>query len=156
MSQDTTPSSDLIGLTADVVAAFVANNTLAAADLPGLIAAAHAAFAGLGTIDDAIFEPAPVAAVSARKSLANRDRILSMIDGQPYASLKRHLRAHGLTSDEYRSRYRLPADYPMIAPGYSEMRRDMAKAIGLGRKTTATKPVKPTKPAKRPVKRPRP
>nr|WP_308462231.1 MucR family transcriptional regulator [Sphingomonas citri] len=76
-------------------------------------------------------------AVSVRKSLANRDRIISMIDGAPYASLKRHLTSHGLTPAEYRARFGLKPDYPMVAPGYSEGHRALAKQLGLGRKAVA-------------------
>ena len=74
-------------------------------------------------------------AVSVRKSLASRDHIISMIDGRPYRTLTRHLGTHGLTPAQYRERYGLKADYPMTAPAYSEQRREMAKKIGLGRKT---------------------
>jgi predicted transcriptional regulator len=73
-------------------------------------------------------------AVSVRKSLASKDHILSMIDGKPYKTLRRHLATHGLTADQYRERYNLKADYPMVAETYSESRRAMAKKIGLGRK----------------------
>lgn len=73
-------------------------------------------------------------AVSVRKSLASPDHILSMIDGKPYKSLKRHLSGHGLTPAEYRARYGLKSDYPMVAPGYSAQRREVAKRLGLGRK----------------------
>lgn len=73
-------------------------------------------------------------AVTARKSLASKDHIISMIDGKPYRTLTRHLRTNGLTPDEYRARYRLKKDYPMVAPAYSEARRAMAKSLGLGRK----------------------
>lgn len=75
-------------------------------------------------------------AVSVRKSLADPDRIISMIDGKPYRSLKRHLSRHGLTPADYRARYGLKADYPMVAPAYSAARREMAHSIGLGRKRT--------------------
>lgn len=83
------------------------------------------------------FEPA----VTVRKSLSSRDHIYSMIDGKPYKTLRRHLSTHGLTPEDYRARYNLKADYPMVAPTYSEARREMAKKIGLGRKPgeTATK-----------------
>lgn len=73
-------------------------------------------------------------AVSMRKSLASKDHLISMIDGKPYKTLRRHLAGHGLTPDEYRTRYNLKSDYPMVAESYSEARRDMAKRIGLGRK----------------------
>lgn len=78
-----------------------------------------------------------VRAVTARKSLASPDRIISMIDGKPYRTLRRHLSTHGLTPDEYRARYKLKPEYPMVAPTYSEARREMAKKIGLGRKKAA-------------------
>ena len=73
-------------------------------------------------------------AVSVRKSLASKDHIISMIDGKPYKTLRRHLATNGLTPPEYRERYGLKADYPMVAENYSESRRAMAKKIGLGRK----------------------
>jgi predicted transcriptional regulator len=78
-------------------------------------------------------------AVSARKSLASKDHIISMIDGKPYKTLKRHLSRHGLTPEEYRRRYNLRPDYPMVAENYSTARRDMAKKIGLGQKGRAAK-----------------
>ena len=72
--------------------------------------------------------------VTARKSLASKDHIISMIDGKPYKTLRRHLSTNGLSPDQYRERYGLKSDYPMVAPTYSESRRAMAKQIGLGRK----------------------
>lgn len=80
-------------------------------------------------------------AVSVRKSLASRDRIISMIDGKPYMSLVRHLKVHDLTPAQYRARYGLKADYPMVAPSYSEARRAMALKIGLGGKAAAARAV---------------
>lgn len=80
-----------------------------------------------------------VPAVSARKSLASKDHIISMIDGKPYKTLRRHLATHGMTPEEYRERYNLKPDYPMVAESYSESRRAMAKKIGLGRKPGARK-----------------
>ena len=75
-----------------------------------------------------------IPAVSVRKSLASKDYILSLIDGKPYRTLRRHLGAHGLTPGEYRRRYGLNFDYPMVAPSYRENRIDLAKKHGLGRK----------------------
>lgn len=123
----------LIALTADIAAGFVTNNRIAIGDIGGMIASVHSALAGLGQ------PPAPAApdyvpAVTLRKSLADPTRIISMIDGKSYALLKRHLTTQGLTPAEYRARYNLPADYPMTAPAYSEMRKAMAVKIGLGRK----------------------
>lgn len=83
-----------------------------------------------------------VGAVTARKSLANPDHIISMIDGKPYKTLRRHLATNGMTPAEYRERYNLKADYPMVAPTYSESRRAMAKKIGLGRKPGQTNAAK--------------
>jgi predicted transcriptional regulator len=79
-------------------------------------------------------QPEFTPAVGVRKSLASREHIISMIDGKSYRTLTRHLGTHGLTPDEYRKRYNLPASYPMTAPSYSEQRREMAMKIGLGRK----------------------
>jgi predicted transcriptional regulator len=134
--------SSLTELTVDLLAAFVSNNSVGARDLPELIASTHAALAALepGKAGEAEPEPEAVAepefppAVSIRKSLGKREQILSMIDGKPYKTLKRHLSRHGLTPAEYRVRYNLPADYPMVAPAYSEQRSAAAKRIGLGRK----------------------
>lgn len=133
-------SMKLIEPTVDIVAAYVSNNVVGKDDLPGLIAATHAALAALASSGaapqaDPVEEFPP--AVSVRKSLGKRDHILSMIDGKPYRSLRRHLSAKGLTPESYRERYHLPATYPMVAPGYSEERSAMAKKIGLGRKPAA-------------------
>lgn len=135
------PQSSLTELTVDLLAAFVSNNTVGAKDLPELIASTHKALASLETGDapepaepPAAAEPEYPPAVSIRKSLGKRDHILSMIDGRPYKTLKRHLSRHGLTPVQYRERYKLPADYPMVAPAYSEARREVAKRLGLGRK----------------------
>lgn len=133
--------TSLTELTVDLLAAFVSNNTVGAKDLPELIASTHKALAALGEGDagDAAAPPAGEEpeyppAVSIRKSLGKREHILSMIDGKPYKALKRHLSAHGLSPADYRARYKLPADYPMVAPAYSEARREVAKRLGLGRK----------------------
>ena len=123
----------LVSLTADIVAGYVGNNRVAVGDVGALITNIHASLAGL----DAAPEPARqeyVAAVTVRKSLADRTKIISMIDGKPYSMLKRHLTTQGLTPAEYRARYNLPADYPMTAPAYSEMRTALAVKNGLGRK----------------------
>ena len=133
---DVMDGTDLIALTADVVSAFVANNSVRNGELPRLISETHAALARLGRAGDSgspaeeTFKPA----VTVRKSLGSRDHILSMIDGKPYKSLKRHLSRHGLTPAEYRARYHLPKDYPMVAPAYSEARRALALKLHLGGK----------------------
>ena len=107
-------------------------------DVPAFLASMHTAVAGLGggSAQPVAEEPAQehVPAVSVRKSLASKDHIISMIDGKPYKTLRRHLATNGLTPDDYRQRYGLKPDYPMVAENYSEARRTVAKSIGLGRK----------------------
>jgi predicted transcriptional regulator len=128
---------NLTELTVDLLSAFVSNNNIRSEDLPGLISSTHAALAALDSSETPTEEEPQeewTPAVSARKSLGSREHIISMIDGKPYKTLRRHLSTHGLTPEDYRARYSLPASYPMVAPAYSEHRREMAKKIGLGRK----------------------
>ncbi|MDJ0275994.1 MucR family transcriptional regulator [Sphingomonas sp. 2R-10] len=128
-----------IELATELTIAWLGNpNTRADADaVPAFLNSMHEA---VNALAGNVAEPASeqptehVAAVSVRKSLASKDHIISMIDGKPYKTLRRHLSTHGTTPEEYRARYNLKADYPMVAQGYSEARRDMAKKIGLGRK----------------------
>lgn len=135
--------SNLVAMTIEIVASYVAHNTIPAEDVPGFIAKTHEAIAGIAKGPDAPAGEAPAGepeftpAVTVRKSLASPDHILSMIDGKPYKSLKRHLGSHGLTPAEYRVRYGLKSDYPMVAPGYSAQRREVAQRLGLGRKRQA-------------------
>lgn len=124
---------DLTALTVQLLSAYVSNNTVASGELAGLIESTRKALAADGKNEEPA-EPVHVPAVTTRKSLASRDHIVSMIDGKPYKSLKRHLSTHGLSPAEYRARYKLADDYPMVAPGYSEERREIAKRLGLGRK----------------------
>jgi len=132
-----------ISLAAEVVAAYVGNNTVAVSDLPGLIRAVHDALAGVGAPVEAPSEPvAKATTVQIRKSITP-DALISFIDGKPYKTLKRHLTTHGLTVEEYKARFGLPKDYPTTAPAYSEARSAMAKALGLGqggRKAKAAAP----------------
>ncbi len=129
-----------VELAAELTAAWLANpNTRTSADdVPAFLVSMHAAVAKLAGGADAEVEQAPAQtyepAVSARKSLASPDHIISMLDGKPYKTLRRHLSTNGLTPEEYRERFNLKADYPMVAATYSEARRAMAKSIGLGRK----------------------
>jgi predicted transcriptional regulator len=127
-------TSATIELTGDIVASYVANNQIAAGDVAALIATTYEALTGLGAIPVDAEPEAPKAAVSARKSLASPDHIISMIDGKPYRMLTRHLRTNGHTPTSYRQAFGLPNDYPMTAPSYSEKRRELAHKIGLGRK----------------------
>lgn len=136
-----TEITNTIELAAELTVAWLGNtNTRATTDdVPAFLQAMHDTLTKLETPDATTPEPENEAqnftpAVSVRKSLASPDYILSMIDGKPYRTLRRHLTGHGLTPDEYRQRYGLKADYPMVAPTYSESRRAMAKTFGLGRK----------------------
>ena len=133
-----------IALATELTVAWLTNpNTRASAyDVPGFLISTHQTIADLMTPSDPpveervpIYEPA----VSIRKSLASRDRIISLIDGKPYMSLARHLKTHNLTPEQYRERYGLKPDYPMVAPAYSEARRAMAVKIGLGGKAAAAR-----------------
>ncbi len=135
---------DLTTLTVDLLSSYVAHNNVRHEDLSSLISTTHAALTKLNTPEPSEAETKPGTeeyepAVTARKSLASRDHILSMIDGKPYKSLKRHLSTRGLTPEQYRERYKLPASYPMVAPGYSDQRREVATRLGLGRKPNTAK-----------------
>jgi predicted transcriptional regulator len=129
----TAADQNAVDLTADVVAAFVSNNSISATDLPGLIASIHAAIAGLSAPAPAPEAEKPVPAVPIKKSVTP-DYIISLEDGRQYKSLKRHLTGRGLTPADYRAKWGLPRDYPMVAANYAARRSEMAKAIGLGRK----------------------
>jgi predicted transcriptional regulator len=143
-STEATPSSknnDLIQMTAAVVTAFVANNSVVRQDIPSLIENVHKAFAAIqnGPKDIKIAEPLqprlPI------KKTITPDYLISLEDGRQYRTLKRHLRTVGLTPEQYRKKWGLPADYPMVAPSYSDRRSQLAKNMGLGvvRKRAAKK-----------------
>ncbi|MBO9725682.1 MAG: MucR family transcriptional regulator [Novosphingobium sp.] len=123
--------NDLARLTVDLLSAYFANNSVPSSELAGLIEQTRSALSGDAT-SSAGGEPVHTPAVSIEESVASRDHILSLIDGKPYKSLKRHLANNGLTPAEYRTRYGLPGDYPMVAPTYSEHRRAVAQRMGLG------------------------
>ena len=147
--QPNTPN--YIELAADLVSAFVSNNPVPAAELPTLIGAVHAALTKVanGTSAQPAEEPkAP--AVSVRKSV-QPDYILCLEDGKRFKSLKRHLRTvYDLTPDQYRAKWGLPADYPMVAPNYAAARSELAKQFGLGarRKKPEPSPAQPVAPAR--------
>jgi predicted transcriptional regulator len=132
--------TNAVELATELTIAWLSNpNTRASGeDVPAFLRTMHDAVAKLST--DSTSAPAEEAAsehtpaVSVRKSLASKEHIISLIDGKPYKTLRRHLAGHGLTPDDYRTRYGLKSDYPMVAESYSQARRDMAKKIGLGRK----------------------
>ena len=140
---DETSDLNAVELATELTIAWLGNpNTRISADeVPAFLGKMHdtvSALLGTGTTET---ESAPATeytpAVSVRKSLASKDHIISMIDGKPYKTLRRHLARHGLTPEQYRERFGLKADYPMVAETYSENRRAMAKKIGLGRKPKA-------------------
>lgn len=131
----------LITLASDIVAAHVSNNNVAVEELPALITNVYGALASLGQEAPAAEAP-PEPAVSIRASV-KPDHIVCLEDGKKLKMLKRHLATHyNLTPEQYRARWNLPADYPMVAPNYAEKRRELAKQIGLGRKPGAKRPRK--------------
>lgn len=133
MDATTDTQETLITLTADIVAAHVSNNSVAVSDLPTLIQNVHSALSGLG---GAPVEPEvkQEPAVSVRASV-KPDYIVCLEDGKKLKMLKRHLMTHyQMTPEQYRAKWNLPADYPMVAPNYAEQRRTLAKKIGLGTK----------------------
>lgn len=122
-----------ITLTSDIVAAHVSNNDVAIADLPDLITNVYTALANLGEPVE-VEEPKPQPAVAIRNSI-KPDYVVCLEDGKKLKMLKRYIRTNfNMSPEEYRARWGLPADYPMVAPNYAEKRRDLAKKIGLGRK----------------------
>ena len=124
----------LVTLTADIVSSHVSNNSVAVSDLPLLIQNVHGALTGLSPDGESANEERPEPAVAIRSSI-KPDYIVCLEDGKKLKMLKRHLMTHyQMTPDEYRARWDLPADYPMVAPNYAEKRRELAKKIGLGRK----------------------
>ena len=134
--------SELVALTADVVAAYVANNKVSVEELSGLIASVHSALAGAGQPEAPTEPEAPKASPAQIRKSITPDALVSFEDGKPYKTLKRHLTLRGLTMDQYREKWGLPADYPMVAPNYAEQRRSLAKKIGLGTKRRRTRAAK--------------
>ncbi|MFS0736661.1 MucR family transcriptional regulator [Sphingomonas sp. 1P06PA] len=165
---DEQTGSDKIELATELTIAWLnnPNNRAPADDVPAFLQKMHATLVALSEtpVAPAAAEETPdyTPAVTVRKSLASKAHIISLIDGKPYKTLRRHLSGHGLTPEQYRERYNLKADYPMVAEDYSNARREMAKSIGLGRKPGMTQakaatggPAAPKAPAKagRPAKR---
>lgn len=125
-------STGLLELTTEIVAAHVGNNTVALADLPQLIQEVYRALSTVGTAPAAVERPQP--AVPVKKSVTP-DYLVCLEDGKKLKMLKRHLKtAYNMTPEEYRERWSLPADYPMVAPNYAKHRSSLAKQIGLGTK----------------------
>lgn len=147
MSDQVDKNEAHLELTADIVSAYVSNNPVPTVELAALIASVSAALSGLVHAVE-VASPSLTPAVNPKKSVFP-DHIICLDDGKKFKSLKRHLMSHhGLTPEEYRAKWKLPADYPMVAPGYSASRSALAKQMGLGRKPKAQpEPVKV--PAKR-------
>ncbi len=147
MTEET--EKNLVDLATELTIAWLGNpNTrISAEEVPAFLRTMHMAVSALSTSTSGAGQPASEAAgseqympaVTARKSLASPNHIISMIDGKPYKTLRRHLSTHGLSPKEYRERYKLKPDYPIVAPNYSEARRAMAKKIGLGQKGRAAR-----------------
>ncbi len=130
-------------MAADVVSAYVSNNPVPAADLPALIGQVYASLKGISEGTVAAQPEALKPAVPVKKSVTP-DFIICLEDGKRFKSLKRHLRvSYGLTADEYRAKWGLPSDYPMVAKNYAAIRSALAKSIGLGRKPKDVAPVPP-------------
>ena len=138
MADDEGAADTLLTLTADIVAAHVSNNSVAVNDLPNLIQNVHTALSAISRSSSGP-EPRPEPKVSIRSSV-KPDYIVCLEDGKKLKMLKRHLMTHyNLTPDQYRQKWGLAADYPMVAPNYAEQRRTLAKSIGLGTKRRRTR-----------------
>ena len=147
---------ELLSLTTEIVASFAGNNPIATTDLPTLISAVYTALSNVGKDQVEEAPEAPVPAVPIKKSI-RPDYIICLEDGKKLKMLKRHLAtSYGMTPDQYRQRWGLPKDYPMVAPAYAAQRSSLAKQIGLGRKPELEPepvPAKPVAPAAKPVRR---
>lgn len=132
--ENTSDSPNLLALTSEIVAAYAGNNTIAIGDLPGLIKSVFATLSAAGQAEEAKAPEMLTPAVPIRRSVGS-DYIVCLEDGKKLKMLKRHLATrYNMTPDDYRRRWGLPADYPMVAPTYAEQRSILAKKIGLGRK----------------------
>lgn len=143
-----TDSSALVEMTVDVLSAYVSNNTVSVGDLPQLIALVHSAVGSLGGAAPVPEPEKQLPAVSIKKSITD-DYLISLEDGRHYKSLKRHLGVRGISPDQYRTKWGLPSNYPMVAPGYAKQRSELAKSLGLGRKRIELEPMPEPAPAKR-------
>lgn len=141
-------ASNSVDLAAEIVAAFVSHNSLPAADLPSLIASVHASLRAL-TSGAAVGQPEEKRepAVSVRKSITP-EYLICLDDGKKFKSLRRHLATLGMTPDQYRAKWGLAADYPMVAPNYAAQRSELAKSMGLGQKRRKAAPAKAPRKAK--------
>ena len=142
-------NAELLTLTADIAAAYVSNNTVQASDVPSVIQTIYRALAGVGSAAAAPQPEPQKPAVPIKKSITP-DFLISLEDGKKYKSLKRHLRTqYNMSPEDYRAKWGLPKDYPMVAPNYAASRSALAKSMGLGR-GGAAKSAKPAVKAKAP------
>jgi predicted transcriptional regulator len=142
---DNSVELNLIDLTSDIVSAYVGNNTVASGDLPNLISEVHNALHKTITASQEP-EPEPLKPAVPIKKSVTKDFIICLEDGKQFKSLKRHIRTHyGLTPEEYREKWGLDADYPMVAPSYAEARSALAKKMGLGQQRKGKSPAKKRK-----------
>ncbi len=140
---ESTISPNYIELSADIVSAYVSNNSVPAADLPSLLASVYAALTKTTQGQQTEPQAELIPAVPVKKSVTP-DFIICLDDGKSFKSLKRHLRTtYDMTPEQYRAKWGLPADYPMVAPNYAKARSELAKRMGLGRKA-GTSPAKKT------------
>jgi len=130
MQEKVDQPADYVGLTSDILAAYVSHNRISRAELPELIASVHRALSGLGA--SATEQPEKLEPRIPIRKTVTPDYLISLEDGKQYQSLKRHLATRGLTPDMYRAKWGLPSNYPMVAPNYSKQRSDLAKRFGLG------------------------
>jgi predicted transcriptional regulator len=129
---DAADTTNYIGLTAEIVSAYVSNNTVASADIPALINQVHAALTRVTSGEAQSLSEPLKPAVPIKRSI-NPDFIVCLDDGKKFKSLKRHLRTqYNMTPEQYRDKWSLPADYPMVAPNYAAARSQLAKQMGLG------------------------
>ena len=149
-------SFDFSALTADIVSAYVSNNKVGTADLANVIAEVHRALGAVGQAPVQAEPEAPKPTAAEIRKSRTPEFLTSFVDGRKYKSLKRHLTTNGMTPDEYRSRFGLPKDYPMVAESYSAQRSALAKTLGLGRKAAPPAPEPTPAPAPAPKKAGRP
>ena len=124
--------SEIIEMTADIVAAYVGANSVTAADLPSLIQSVHRALTGVATGADVVEAAPREPAVPVKKSITP-EYLICLEDGRKFKSLKRHLRTkYNMSPEDYRAKWGLPKDYPMVAPSYAKARSELAKQMGLG------------------------
>jgi predicted transcriptional regulator len=124
--------AEIIEMTADIVSAYVGNNAVVADDLPSLIHAVHRALSGVSITAEPVEAPPKEPAIPVKRSITP-EFLICLEDGRKFKSLKRHLRTkYNMSPEDYRAKWNLPKDYPMVAPNYAKARSDLAKQMGLG------------------------